>query len=109
LRWSEKDLDVGLSLLSLLIQISRKHKLPWTRLEPIVDAMIAAYPKSPEVKLGRAILLSDNSRWEQAIVDLELLAKLAPENKLIEQLLKQAHEQATGKQQSDPKQEHGHR
>jgi len=108
-RWSDKDFDVGLSLLSLLIQISRKHKWPWTRLEPIVDSMIEAYPRSPEVKLGRAILLSDNGRWEQAIVDLEMLAKVSPENKLIEQLLKQAHEQATGKQQSDPKQEHAQR
>lgn len=109
LRWSDKDLDVGLSLLSLLIQISRKHNLPWSRLEPIVDSLIEAYPKSPEVKLGRAILLSDDGRWEQAMIDLELLAKLAPENKLIEHLLKQAHEQATGKQQSDPKQEHAQR
>ncbi|MFM8401998.1 MAG: tetratricopeptide repeat protein, partial [Pirellula sp.] len=79
-RWSEKDLDVGLSLLSLLIQISRKHQWPWTRIEPIVDSMIEAYPSSPEVKLGRAILLSDTGRWEQAMIDLELLAKLAPEN-----------------------------
>jgi tetratricopeptide (TPR) repeat protein len=108
-RWSEKDLDVGLSLLSLLIQISRKHQWPWTRLEPIVDSMIEAYPSSPEVKLGRAILLSDTGRWEQAMIDLELLAKLAPENKLIEQLLKQAHEQAMSKQPSDPKQEHAQR
>ncbi len=108
-RWSDKDLDVGLSLLSLLIQISRKHKLPWTRLEPIVGSMIEAYPTNLEVKLGRAILLSDNGRWEQAIIDLELLAGIAPENKLIEQLLKQAHKQAMGKQQSDPKQEHAQR
>jgi hypothetical protein len=71
--------------------------------------MIEAYPSSPEVKLGRAILLSDTGRWEQAMIDLELLAKLAPENKLIEQLLKQAHEQAMSKQPSDPKQEHAQR
>jgi tetratricopeptide (TPR) repeat protein len=108
-RWSDKDLDAALSLLSLLIQLSRKNELPWKRLEPIVDSMLTAYPRSPEIKLGRAILLSDNGLWEQAIEDLELIAKFDPKSKLIEQLLKQAKEKTVRQQQSDLKQERSQR
>jgi hypothetical protein len=71
--------------------------------------MLTAYPRSPEIKLGRAILLSDNGLWEQAIEDLELIAKFDPKSKLIEQLLKQAKEKTVSQQQSDLKQERSQR
>lgn len=104
--WSEKDMDVALSMMSLMIQISRKRHLEWTQLEPVVESMIQAYPSRAEFKLGRAILLCENRRWGQAIADLEMLAKIDPANKLIDQLLRKAQEQSLTDQEGDPKTEH---
>lgn len=105
--WTARDLEAIVGLLAYWISSAQRNRLVWGQIEPVVDAMVDAYPSSGDIKLGRAILATNLGNLPAAVKDLELIQQSNPGNKMVEQLLQEANGKLAKQESSIPSNQRG--
>jgi acyl transferase domain-containing protein len=92
---SERDLEGFVGLLAYWIQKSSSRSVPWEGLGTICESFLRAFPNSPDLKIGSAVLAMRFQKWDIAIGYLENIGPNSPNRVLIDGLLQEARKRSS--------------
>jgi predicted Zn-dependent protease len=88
-------------LMAYWIGATRRYRLEWNRIEPILNAMTEAQPSSGDLKLGRAILAAESGQLDRAIEELEIIRESNSNNPFVENLMRKVTQRIKEQRESD--------
>jgi hypothetical protein len=92
---SDRDLEGFVGLLAYWIQKSSSRSVPWEGLGTICESFLRAFPNSPDLKIGSAVLAMRFQKWDIAIGYLENIGPNSPNRVLIDGLLQEARKRSS--------------